>query len=172
MPAPTGVPTSTLIPITGQGHPMWRTADERFEVSLAQTDETDRYNLLDGDTVGWEVFEDFDDAQQYIDRRVMSEASLHDRPFISGLDEKVARGDVQAMFRWARAMAWQAGIVDASRWVLIEGTEHVMWKIIHTMPGQAKDVPWMPYLAGSNRQVCDQLMTLGFAWAMVITAAE
>lgn len=172
MPAPTGVPTSTLIPITGQGHPMWRTADERFEVSLAQTDETDRYNLIDGDAVGWEVFEDFDDAQQYVDRQVMSEASLHDRPFISGLEDEVARGDVQAMFRWARAMAWQAGVVDASRWVLIEGTEHVMWKIIHTQPGQAKDIPWLPYLAGSNRQVCDQLMTLGFAWAMVITAAE
>lgn len=172
MPAPTGVPTSTLIPITGQGHPMWRTADERFEVSLAQTDETDRYNVLDGDTVGWEVFEDFDDAQQFIDRRVMSEASLHDRPFISGLDEKVARGDVQAMFRWARAMAWQAGIVDASRWVLIEGTDDVMWKIIHTRPGQMKDIPWMPFLAGSNRQVCDQIMTLGFAWVMVIVAAE
>ena len=172
MPAPPGVPTSTLIPITGQGHPMWRTADERFEVSLAQTDETDRYSVLDGDAVGWEVFEDFDDAQQFIDRQVMSEASLHDRPFISGLDEKVARVDVQAMFRWARAMAWQAGIVDASRWVLIEGDEHVMWKIIHTMPGQAKDIPWLPYLAGSNRQVCDQLMTLGFAWAMVIVAAE
>ena len=172
MPAPPGVPTSTLIPITGQGHPMWRTADERFEVSLAQTDETDRYSVLDGDAVGWEVFEDFDDAQQFIDRQVMSEASLHDRPFISGLDEKVARVDVQAMFRWARAMAWQAGIVDASRWVLIEGTEHVMWKIIHTMPGQAKDIPWLPYLSGSNRQVCDQLMTLGFAWVMVIVVAE